>query len=76
MGHPSIAPISCMQLWTGPRVRLSFKERRMKCREPTRLHRKSGLVAGIEPKSAFIKGEGYSVFMNSLSLAYTPLSSV
>jgi hypothetical protein len=48
----------------------------MKCREPTRLHRKSGLVAGIEPKSAFIKGEGYSVFMNSLSLAYTPLSSV
>jgi hypothetical protein len=42
-GHPSIAPISCTQLWTGPRVRLSFKERRMKCREPRRLHRKSGL---------------------------------
>jgi len=29
-------------------VRLSFKERRMKCREPTRLHRKSGFVEGIE----------------------------
>jgi hypothetical protein len=26
----------------------------MKCREPTKLHRKSGLVAGMEPKSAFI----------------------
>ena len=31
-----------------------FKERRMKCREPTRLHRKSGFVEGIEPKSAFL----------------------
>ena len=49
MGHPSIAPISYTQLWTGPRVRLSLEERRMKCREPRRLHRKSGLV-GIEPK--------------------------
>jgi hypothetical protein len=54
MGHPSIAPISCTRLWTGPRVRVSFKERRMKCREPTNLHRKSGLVAGIDRKSAFI----------------------
>jgi hypothetical protein len=35
--------ISCTQLWTGPRVRLSFKERRMKFREPTKLHRKSGV---------------------------------
>jgi hypothetical protein len=26
----------------------------MKCREPTRLHRKSGFVEGIEPKSAFL----------------------
>jgi hypothetical protein len=51
MGHPSIAPISCTQLWTGPRVRLSFKERRMKSRELTRLHRKSGLVEGIEPNA-------------------------
>ena len=31
-----------------------FKERRMKCREPTRLHRKSGFVEGLEPKSAFL----------------------
>jgi hypothetical protein len=51
--------ISCTQLWTGPRVRLSFKERRMKFREPTKLHRKSGVwgthrpVEGMEPKRSF-----------------------
>jgi hypothetical protein len=27
----------------------------MKCREPTRLHWKSGFVEGIEPKSVFLK---------------------
>ena len=30
---------------------VNFKERLMKSREPTKLHRKSGLVWGIEPKS-------------------------
>ena len=54
MGHQSIAPISCTRLWTGSRVRLSFKERRMRCREPTKPHRESGSVAGVECKSAFI----------------------
>ncbi len=35
--------ISCTQLWRGPRVRLSSKERRMRFREPTKPHRKSGM---------------------------------
>ena len=30
--------------WTRPRVRLSFKERRMKCANATKLHRKSGVA--------------------------------
>jgi hypothetical protein len=34
--------ISGTQLRTVPRVRLSFRERRIKFREPTKLHRKSG----------------------------------
>jgi uncharacterized protein len=34
--------ISCTQRWTGQRVRLSFKERRMKFREPRKPRGKSG----------------------------------
>ncbi len=30
--------------WTGPRVRLSLKERRMKCANAAKLHRKSGVA--------------------------------
>jgi hypothetical protein len=49
--------ISCTQLWRGPRVRLSSKERRMRFREPTKPHRKSGmwdrsslsLLYGVKP---------------------------
>jgi hypothetical protein len=36
-------PISCKRRKQDQRVRLSFKERRMKIREPTKLHRKSGV---------------------------------
>jgi hypothetical protein len=38
-----IPRISCTRVWTGRRVRLSFKERRMKFREATLLFRKSGM---------------------------------
>src|ERR1700691_4503449 len=30
--------------WTGPRVRLSVRERRMKCTNATKFHRKSGVA--------------------------------
>ena len=52
MGHP----VDCLDFLYATLDRTtcapSFRERRMKCREFTRLHRKSGLVEGIEPKSA------------------------
>jgi hypothetical protein len=45
-GAPHLAardtPISCKGMKHDQRVRLSFKERRKKIREPTKLHRKSG----------------------------------
>jgi hypothetical protein len=66
MGRPAVSHISektsempefLIRSSGGPRVRLSFKERRRKFREPTKLPRKSEVwgtrrwVAGIEPKA-------------------------
>jgi hypothetical protein len=42
--HPdrSVPGFPATQHWTRPRVRLSVRERRMKCTNATKFHRKSG----------------------------------
>jgi hypothetical protein len=40
----SVPGFPATQHWTGPRVRLSVRERRMKCDNATKFHRKSGVA--------------------------------
>jgi hypothetical protein len=42
--RPERTRISCTQHWTSPRVRLSVRERRMKCINAIKFHRKSGVA--------------------------------